>query len=50
MADLLLDVRDGLPGIGLVPAPIEVLGGDAELDNEVTRKVFGLDLAPLFAS
>jgi hypothetical protein len=36
---LLLDIRDNLAGIGLVPAPIEVLGGERELDDEVSRKV-----------
>jgi hypothetical protein len=28
--------------------PIEVLGGQAELDDEVTGEVLGLDLAALF--
>ena len=35
MADLLLDVRYGLPGIGLVPTPVQLLGGQAELDDKV---------------
>ena len=48
MEDPLLDVGDDLPGIGLVPAPIEVLGGQAQLDDEVAREVLRLDLAALF--
>jgi hypothetical protein len=31
----LLDIRDDLTGIGLVPAPIEILGYDTKLDDEV---------------
>jgi hypothetical protein len=38
-----------LPGIGLIPAPIEVLGGQAELDHEVARQVLSLDLSPRFS-
>ena len=45
MADLPLDIRKDLAGIGLVPAPIELLGGEAELDDEIAREVFRLDLA-----
>jgi hypothetical protein len=48
MADLPLDVCKYLTGIGLVPAPIEVLRRHAKLDDEVTGEVLGLDLAPLF--
>jgi hypothetical protein len=40
MADMLLDVRYGLPGIGLVPAPVQRLGGQAQLDDEVAGEVF----------
>ena len=43
-----LHIRDDLTGIGLVPAAVEVLGGDAELDDEVAGEVFGFDLAPFF--
>jgi hypothetical protein len=35
-------------GIALVPAPVEILGGLAELDYEVAGEVFGLGLAALF--
>jgi hypothetical protein len=47
MLDLPLDVCKYLTGVGLIPAPIEVLGGQAELDDEIAREVFRLDLAPL---
>jgi hypothetical protein len=42
-----LNVRDGLPGIALVPLPIEVLGHEAELDDKVGRQVLRPDLAAL---
>ena len=48
MPDLPLDVRDDLTGIGLVPAPVELLGDQAELDDEVAGQVLWLDLAALF--
>ena len=35
------------PGVALVPGPIEVLGGEAELDNEVAGQVLRADLAAL---
>jgi hypothetical protein len=35
MADLPLQISKDLTGIGLVPAPIEVLGCEAKLDDEV---------------
>ena len=34
-------------GVALVPGPVEVLGGGAELHDEVAREVLGLGLAPL---
>jgi hypothetical protein len=43
--DPALDVRDGVAGIAFVPLPIEVLGHQAELDDEVARQVLGPDLA-----
>ena len=43
----LLNVGDHLPSIGLVPAPIEVLGRDPELDHKIAGQVLRLDLAPL---
>jgi len=45
MVDPPLHVRNVLAGIGLVPAPIEVLGHKAELDDEVAREVLRLRLA-----
>jgi hypothetical protein len=42
VANPALDVFDGLPGIALIPAPIERFGGDPELDKEVLREVLGL--------
>jgi hypothetical protein len=47
MPHSLLNVGDHLPGTGLVPTAIEALGRNPELDNEITRKVLRLDLAPL---
>ena len=49
MADLALDVGKHLPGIGLIPASVQLLGRKAELDDEVARQVLRLDLAALFA-
>ena len=40
--------RDRASGVALVPGPVERLGGDAELDDEIVRQVFGFDLAALF--
>ena len=48
MPDLPLDIRNDLTGIGLVPAPVQVLGNHAELDNEIAGQVFGFDFAALF--
>jgi hypothetical protein len=43
-----LHVFDDLTGIALVPAPIEVFGREAELDDQVAGQVLRLDLASLF--
>ena len=48
MADLPLDIGDDLPGIGLVPAPVKLLGDHPELDDEVAGEVLRLDLAAFF--
>jgi hypothetical protein len=45
VSDLFLDIGDDLAGIGLVPAPIEVLGDEPELDDEIAREVLRLDFA-----
>jgi hypothetical protein len=44
-----LDVSDDVSGIGLVPAPIEVLRGDPELDDKAAGEVLRLGLAALLA-
>jgi hypothetical protein len=49
MPHSLLNIQDHLPGIGLIPAPVQLFGRQPELDDEVAREVFGLDLAALFA-
>jgi len=36
MPHLLLQVGKDLSGIGLVPAPVQLLGSQAELDDEVS--------------
>jgi hypothetical protein len=43
MADLLLEIGNDLTGIGLVPAPVQLLGDEPKLDNEVAGEVFRLD-------
>ena len=48
MAHLLLHVGEDLPGIGLIPTPIEVLGGQAELDHEVAPQSSG-SISPRFS-
>jgi hypothetical protein len=46
--DPTLNVFDCLAGITLVPASVEILGGLAELDDQVAGEVLGLGLATLF--
>jgi hypothetical protein len=48
MSDLTLHVRKDLAGIGLIPTPVQVLGRNTELDDEIARQVFRLDLSALF--
>jgi hypothetical protein len=48
MANAALHVGNGMARIALLPCPIEGLGDHAELDDEVSGKVLGLDLAALF--
>jgi hypothetical protein len=48
MADLPLDIRDDLTGIGLVPASVQRLGGQAQLDDEVAGEVLRFNLATFF--
>ena len=49
MLDLPLDVFDLISGVSFVPAPVEVLGDGAQLDDQVVRKVLRLDLSALLA-
>src|SRR5262249_45063985 len=37
-----------LPGIGLIPAPVQLFGRIAKLDDEIARQVLGLSFAALF--
>ena len=48
MLDLPLNIAKNLTSIGLIPAPVQLLSGEAKLDDEIARKVLRLDLAPLF--
>ena len=48
MPDLPLDVRDDLTGIRLVPAPVQLLSGQAELNEEVAGQVLWFPLAAFF--
>jgi hypothetical protein len=48
MPDLFLDICNHLAGIGLIPAPVQILGREAELDDEVAREVLRLDFPSLF--
>jgi hypothetical protein len=43
-----LHVLDGAAGVALIPAPVEVLGNRAELDDQIFREILWLDLAALF--
>ena len=49
MPYMLLNVGNHLPGVGFIPAPIEVLGHDPELDDEIAGQILWLDFAALFA-
>jgi hypothetical protein len=48
MKDPALDIRYSLAGIGLVPAPVQLLGRNAKLDNQIARQVLRFDFATLF--
>ena len=49
MQDPPLHVLDGVAGIALVRAPVEVLGDRPELDDQIVGQVLWLGLTPLFA-
>jgi hypothetical protein len=44
-----LDVLDGMAGVALIPAPIEILSNGTELHDQVVREVFRFGLAALLA-
>jgi hypothetical protein len=44
-----LHMLDRLAGVALVPAPVEVFGDGAQLDNQIMVEILGLDLAALLA-
>ena len=48
MPYLPLHIRKDLTGIGLIPAPVQVLGRKAELDYEIAREILRLYFAALF--
>ena len=48
MAGPLLDICDDPPRVGLVPPPIQLLGSEAELHDQIAGQVVWLNLAPLF--
>jgi hypothetical protein len=45
MPELFLDIRDDLTSIGLIPAPVQLLSGEAQLDDKVAGEVFWLGLS-----
>jgi hypothetical protein len=48
MLDPSLHVGDDPAGVALVPSPVQRLGGDAELDDEIVGQILRLGLAALF--
>jgi hypothetical protein len=40
--------RDDPARLGLVPAPVKLLGGETELHDQIAGQVLGLDIAALF--
>ena len=47
MLDPPLHVLDGVAGVALIPAPVEVLGDRAQLDDQIVGEILRLDLAAL---
>jgi hypothetical protein len=43
-----LDIDQDLPGVGFIPVPIKVLGGYAELYDQISGQILRLDLTALF--
>jgi hypothetical protein len=48
MLDFSLHVLDGVAGVALIPAPVEVLGDGSKLHNQIVGEVFRFNLAALF--
>ena len=48
MPEPVLNAFNGLPGVALVPIPVEGFGREPELDDEVAGQFLRLDFAPLF--
>jgi hypothetical protein len=44
----LLDVSDDPPGLGLVPAPVKLLGGQTELHDQIAGEVLRISSAAFF--
>jgi hypothetical protein len=49
MPDPPLDISEGVPGIHLIPASVQVLRHDTKLDYEIGRKVLRFGLTPLLS-
>jgi hypothetical protein len=49
MPNLPLNICNHLAGIGLIPAPIKLLGHHPELDDEIAGQVLRFKLATLFS-
>jgi hypothetical protein len=47
--DVALDICEDLLGVGLIPAPVQVLGRNTKLNNEIAGQVLGFDFAPLLS-
>jgi hypothetical protein len=47
MLDALFYIFDGVAGVALIPAPVEVLGRGAELDDQIFAEILRLDLTAL---
>jgi len=48
MTDAPLYIYQHLPGVGLIPTPVQVLGRDAKLNDQIAREVLRL-VSPLFS-
>jgi hypothetical protein len=48
MCNAFLDRAQPMAGVALEPVPIELLGDEAQLDDQLAREVRRLDFAALF--